>query len=97
MNVHRIHPRLDGEKSQTHREEFCEVSLQEHFQLPVVDLEPVPLLAGVAWKILIMVSMAISSWLGVLAAEGTTPGQATKARERTFVKDKWVGKRQRLH
>ena len=78
--MQRIHPRLHGEKSQTHREGFCEISLQEHFQLPLVDLEPVPFLAGVAVEVLIMVSMATSSWVGVLAAEWTRAGHQSQGK-----------------
>ena len=44
-----------------------------------------------------MMFMAISSWVGMLAAEGSTPGRATKAGEKTRVKDKPVEKHQHHH
>ena len=44
----RLPPSPERGGQQTHREEFCELSLQEHLQLPLVELEPVSFPAGVA-------------------------------------------------
>lgn len=50
LDRHGSHPHLNGEDSWTHREKFRELSLQEHLQLPLAELEPVSFPAGVAVK-----------------------------------------------
>lgn len=42
LDVHGFHPLPNGEDGRTHREDFRELSLQEHLQLPLLSLNLSP-------------------------------------------------------
>lgn len=64
------------------------------FSSPLLSLNLSPSLQEYRWKMRIMVSMAISSWVGMLAVEWVTLGAGRQTKGKALAQRKQMGTRQ---